>query len=508
MKIGADGFARISYYDNSNDDLKFIQCTNAGCTTNNTVTVDATGNVGQYTSLALGADTFPRISYYDITGGNLKFVRCSDAACTSGGVQSDAAQSFDSGSTAAISKVSLYIKKVGSPANATVRIVSNNSGVPGGAANQLTSGTLNAASVGSGYAWIDVGFSSNPTLTNGTTYWIVLDADSDASNYWVWGYGSTDPYGSGQAKYSADWSAGSPTWTNVAGSANSDLTFKVFVVAGATGIDGLLVTGDVHANTITNSKVCGDAYYTSIDASSLTFLNAPDSPCALPYTPGTAHPASADPPTVPMAISQANIDAWEAAADVDTIAGPYSPPNGSTIGPVKINGDLNLSENGAIYYIGGPVWVVGDIILNNNVKVVLDSSFGSLSTVVVADDPANQSTKGMITVDNGVRVCGSAGYDAGANVCNPSNGSYIMFLSTYNGTDDAIKLKNNSDGAIFYTSAGSIEVENTASAKQITGYKVELENNAVITYESGLQDVKFSSGPSAGWKISNWKEVQ
>ena len=509
IKIGADGFARISYYDGSNGSVKLARCTNASCSANSIATVDTVNDTGHYTSLALGADTFPRISYYNNTSGDLKFAKCADADCSPTATQNDAAQSFQPSIDSPIMKVSMYLKKVGTPPDATIRIINDVSSAPGGAGDVVTTGTLNASSVGSTYAWIDVGFSTNPTLNNAQTYWIVFDGGNDTSNYWVWGYGTADPYGSGQAKYSADWSAGSPVWTNVAGSATSDLAFKVFLGGAATGIDGLLVTGDAHANTITNSRVCGDAYYTSIDSSSLTFLNAPDSPCPLAYTPGTAYTPSPDPPTVPMAISQANIDAWEvAAAAGDTIAGPYSPANGSTIGPAKINGDLNLTTNGAIYYIGGPVWVVGDITVNNNVKVVLDPSFGTMSTVVVADDPANQSTKGMIIVDNGVRVCGSAGYNAGTNTCNPSNGSYVMFLSTYNGSDDAIKLKNNSDGAIFYTSAGSIEVENTASAKQITGYKVQLENNAVITYESGLQDVKFSAGPSAGWKISSWKEVQ
>ena len=83
-----------------------------------------------------------------------------------------------------------------------------------------------------------------------------------------------------------------------------------------------------------------------------------------------------------------------------------------------------------------------------------------------------------------------------------------MFLSTYNGSDTAISLHNNSDGAIFYASDGTIKVSQTASAKQLTGYAIELENNATITYESGLQMVNFSSGPSAGWIIQNWKEVQ
>ncbi|MCR4322757.1 MAG: hypothetical protein NUV61_01575 [Candidatus Azambacteria bacterium] len=427
----------------------------------------------------------------------------------SGNDQWDGAQSFIPGIDSPITKVSLYLKKTGNPPDATVRIIKDKTGRPGGSSDQVTSGTLNAASVTTNYGWIDVGFSSNPTIVTSKTYWIVIDANNDASNYWTWGYSTANPYASGQGKYSRDWSVGSPTWNNVNASTNSDMAFKVYLGGVPTKIDGLLVTGDARANTIMNAQVCGDAYYTAIDSSSLTFLNSPGSPCPLPYTPGTAHTPAADPPTIPMAISQANIDAWETQATAGgVIAGPYAPPNGTTLGPKKINGDLNLTTNGAIYYINGPVWVVGNITIDNNVKVILSPGFGTLSTVVIADNPAQQSTTGTVLVQNGVRICGSAGYNAGTNTCNPSNGSYIMFLSTYNGTDNAIALKNNSDGAIFYASAGTLEIEQTASAKQITGYKVELENNAAITYESGLQSVNFSSGPSAGWKISSWKEVQ
>ena len=83
MAMGADGFARISYYDVTNHDLKFVQCTNAACSTKNIATLDSTGDVGQYSSIAISsADTFARIAYYDLTNTNAKFIQCTNAACS------------------------------------------------------------------------------------------------------------------------------------------------------------------------------------------------------------------------------------------------------------------------------------------------------------------------------------------------------------------------------------------------------------------------------------------
>jgi len=37
---------------------------------------------------------------------------------------------------------------------------------------------------------------------------------------------------------------------------------------------------------------------------------------------------------------------------------------------------------------------------------------------------------------------------------------------------------------------------------------IDLNNNVIITYDSGLADLNFSSGPSGGWNISSWQEVE
>jgi hypothetical protein len=83
IAIGADGFPVVSYYDNTNDDLKVAKCINAACTGSATITaVDSVGIVGFYTSIAIGVDGFPVVSYYDQTNSSLKVAKCINAACT------------------------------------------------------------------------------------------------------------------------------------------------------------------------------------------------------------------------------------------------------------------------------------------------------------------------------------------------------------------------------------------------------------------------------------------
>lgn len=83
MSTSTDGTAVMSYYDTSNLDLKFIKCSDASCTATVITTLDSTGDVGNFNSIAKGSDGFPVISYYDATNGDLKFIKCNDALCSS-----------------------------------------------------------------------------------------------------------------------------------------------------------------------------------------------------------------------------------------------------------------------------------------------------------------------------------------------------------------------------------------------------------------------------------------
>jgi hypothetical protein len=138
LELDASGRPVVSYFDNTNEDLKVLHCNDVNCAgggesitspdtadsvgTFTALTLDASGrpvvsyrhfttgalkvmhcndvncagggesitspdisaSVGQYPSVALDAGGFPVISYYDVTNGDLKVMHCNDANCAGG----------------------------------------------------------------------------------------------------------------------------------------------------------------------------------------------------------------------------------------------------------------------------------------------------------------------------------------------------------------------------------------------------------------------------------------
>ena len=404
--------------------------------------------------------------------------------------QIDFTQSFKAEDSKPLAKISLYLKQVGSPTtNRTVYITADNNGSP--STTSLGSGTLFASQVTGSYGWIDVTMDNPPTLVQNNTYWIILDTSQSNSKYWVWCRDQNNGYGNGVAKYKQDWNtAGS--WTGITG----DLAFKTYLGTGFSTLDKMMVYGSVKANAIINSKICGNAYYQNIDAGSTSFLNNPTNPCPTPWTNGTGTGDQADPPVAPLPISQANIDQWKTdAAAGGTCLQPQCDISGNlnvdadlSVGPKKILGNLNFTANGKTLTITGTTYVVGNVDISNNAKIICDSGYGSNSCVIVTD--------GQIIVGNSAQFQGSG-----------QTGSYILLLTTKIG-DATIELNNNALGAIMYAANGEVELENNVNATEVVGYKLELENGATITYEQGLLNSVFSSGPGISFVIDGWREVQ
>lgn len=378
----------------------------------------------------------------------------------------DIAQSFVVSESLPVNKVSLYIRKTGTPANLTLRIVSDNSGSP--STNVLAQGVLSASLVTATFGWVDVPLSSNPELEVGDIYWVVLDGGNNSSRYYI--VGANSAYGSGNAKvgrYGSTWNNTSPF--------GLDAYFKIFLGGLSSTIDGVIVgsggVGDARAHTVTNSNVAGNIY--------CQVGSGNNKPCnsSLP-----------DPSPEPFPISDGNVDEWKAAAESGgtgssvTLSG-----TSSSLGPRKINGNLTLTNN-AIVTLTGTIWVTGNINVSNGAIVRLSAGYGPDSGVIVTD--------GEVDISNNADFRGSG-----------QSSSYILLLTT-SGSSNAVDVSNNAGTVILNAQKGSINFANNAGAKSATAKQINMSNGATIRYESGLININFSSGPSGGYNILNWKEVE
>jgi preprotein translocase subunit Sec61beta len=81
VAIGADGLGLIAYFDQTNSQLEVAHCDDLACTTATRTTLDSGG--GAYTSVAIGVDGLGLISYFSGADSDLKVAHCSNLACTS-----------------------------------------------------------------------------------------------------------------------------------------------------------------------------------------------------------------------------------------------------------------------------------------------------------------------------------------------------------------------------------------------------------------------------------------
>ena len=81
IAIGTNGNPIISYYDLTNSALKVAACNNPTCTTSTNTTIDSAGSVGYFTSIAIGTNGNPIISHWDSTFGHLKIAACNNPTC-------------------------------------------------------------------------------------------------------------------------------------------------------------------------------------------------------------------------------------------------------------------------------------------------------------------------------------------------------------------------------------------------------------------------------------------
>jgi len=90
-------------------------------------------------------------------------------------------------------------------------------------------------------------------------------------------------------------------------------------------------------------------------------------------------------------------------------------------------------------------------------------------------------------------------------------GSYLMYLSTYlsaSSLDPAITAGDDIIADIVYAGSGWIDIFDDVDFRQVTGHGVRLRDDVTLEYNLGLVNAAFTSGPSAGWGVTSWKEIE
>ena len=272
---------------------------------------------------------------------------------------------------------------------------------------------------------------------------------------------------------------------------NTNNIYGDVVSTGSSGlVYGIHATSSVYAHTIGSSEqdtiIDKDAYYVT---KTNTTVN------------GTSHPNSPDQTTVPLPISDDQINEWETiAASGGTIDscdnhGDYTIGSSVSLGPKKIACNLIIKDSSGVLTVTGPIWVTGDITAQTKPTIKIASILGNQNVAIIADNPSDQTGSGMIDIGQGTIFEGSG-----------SPNSFVFLISQnksaeLGGSTVAVAMGQGASALVAYASHGLLTLGQSVSVKEATGYKIVLAQSANVTYDTGLPSTVFQSGPGGSWNF-------
>lgn len=273
------------------------------------------------------------------------------------------------------------------------------------------------------------------------------------------------------------------------------------ISAEATGlVDDIHATGTVWSHTIKDSIIDKDAHYFSAATKIATVVGM------------VSYPGSADQASTSYPITIPQIDGWKtlitttgtviASTSPECSSGTYTIDSDTALGNVRIECDVILKKTGAtpVITLTGGVWIEGNLEIKG-VSVVASSSLAQKSVQIIADKVSDHLTSSKVSITTA------------SNFSSGNARSYILIVSMNNsaelgGSEIAINLAQTGTGKfVVFAPYGLIDIAQSSSLKEITGYQIVLRNTTQVIYESGLTNLIFDSAVGGGYILSNWKET-
>lgn len=266
--------------------------------------------------------------------------------------------------------------------------------------------------------------------------------------------------------------------TIVSTNTNAVITGSAFAAGGLIddiNIGTLADGGDAWAEVVNDSTVAGNLYCQSGSGN--------NKPCDT---------SNGNPPVVDMPITEEMIEQWKIDAAEEEHVGDLTISSPTSIGPLKITGNLIINAN---LVIDNTVYVEGTISTSNNIHVSLNPSYGPNGGIIITDKPVNLS--------NNVVFEGSG-----------TAGSYLMLITTSAcptagcTSTNALEIANNVGAVILNAQNGTAHINNGVDLNELVANKIIMDNNASVVYDSGLANTTFTSGPQGGWNVYTWSEIE
>ncbi len=277
------------------------------------------------------------------------------------------------------------------------------------------------------------------------------------------------------------------------------------ISAGQNGlIYGIHATGTAYSHTIGSSTanataIDKNAYYKNITANTTVS--------------GTKYPNSTDQGTTSLPISDDQIHTWEnealaggimSSSSCDTYSSSSNTctiSSDKTLGPKKIPFNLLVKSSQNTLTVSGALWVTGNIDTQTKPIIRMASNLGSQNVPIIADNPANSTTSSVVTIAQGTQFFGSG-----------ATSSYVFIISQNNsaetgGSNIAISMGQGSSALVIYASHGLISTTQSIDVNDITAYQISLAQSSTVTYDTGLINTIFSTGPTGSFSVLDWSEL-
>lgn len=238
----------------------------------------------------------------------------------------------------------------------------------------------------------------------------------------------------------------------------------------------------INGNVYTNGNVEG--YGNSVIAGDTYAAGTISSP-----SPDITGVRQAGAPTLP--VEGIDVDWWKAQANRnnDPHIGNLSISGTQSLGPKKIVGNLTLNGNAKLT-ITGPIHVTGNLEMQSNSKMYIAESFVASGTAVVVD--------GSIGTQSNNNIYHTTGTPHG----------YLMLVSL-SSSGSAVEFESNAEvEAGVYAPNGTVRLLSNGHVASVVAKGLRLESNAVLDYDLGIRNIDYSGGPSGGWEIGGWGEVE